>query len=570
MLRTLRMCLLRPAAVSFRKAVTARSAFMTALLFIHAISNGAFATDRSQLITEMSGDGYVKNQLTLIFADGPVFFNHLGQSEWKEVALRQTFIDGDAIRTGNHGYAVVAYSTDDLIMVKPKSLMRFILHDDAFPRVKLRVNEATMMIAVRDSQNLEIETSRGTLNVFHGEASLQTNAKHDIVRAMAGTAMFRALGAQFPTKIPEGYFLELDVANHESALTAFDIRNEYDAFRRFNTWLRNFDSIQSAMSPDVNFRIDELTINGKFISNLLIDTDGFRIIDPGSEPAPGLIHIRMKIFPYPRPDDRFELYLNKDLVYALREGSDGMFEVKIPTPGFPEFHAKVHFVDSVGRRDRIFDAKFIIYNRNRKIEEVKTFLKMLEMAFTRRDTVFMRDYISRDYRDWFGNTYFDFVKMFEDTFRAYRDVRLVLHPHTFKFKGDKILVNMNYRLTALTGDWTYRFEDRGSELMTMALEDGMWRIRSKAKGMFFQRMKVANDLRQGILRGRVTDENTGRPITGAVIRILNTTFRTASDSMGEYVIYNVAPGKYDVEISKNGYGKITVTKVEITPMGERF
>jgi hypothetical protein len=511
-----------------------------------------------------------------VFVDGPVFFNHVGQDDWKPVTIHQTFIHGDAIRTGNHGYAVLAYSTDNLLLVKPKSSIRFTIQPAAAglgaqPRVLARLLAATLLLSVRDSQSIQVEGRHGTLWLNSGEATMQSNATHDLIRAMKGVASYRMEGSAQPTEIPEGYAVELDHHGKASSLEGFDLRQEYDSYRRFNTWLRNFDSVNRTMSTEFTYKVDSVLVNGKFVSNLEVDRDGFRVIDPGPEPAPKTIHLKLKITPYPKPEDRFELSLGKDLVYALREGREGYHEVKFLTPTFPEMFIKIHYVDSMGRRDRIFDERFVVFNRHRKIEEVRVFLRQLSMAFERRDLVFLRDHVSRDYRDWFGNTYFDFVRFLEDTYRQYRDVRLVLHPHTFKFKGDNsVQVNMNYRLTALTDTWLYRFEDVGAELMTLTLEDGEWRIRAKGKGLFFQRLKVAVDLRQGILRGRVTDEFSGYPLVGASVKILKTSLKTVTDQAGEYLIYNVPAGTYDVEISKNGFGKATVTKVTVVPSGQRY
>lgn len=522
-------------------------------------------------VTMFAGtDGYVKDQLVAVFVDGPVFFNHLGQNEWKRVTQRQTFIDGDAIRTDNHGYAVLAWSTDNLLLIKPKSGLRFRLDPRGTPRVLARLHRATLLLSSRDSRHVQIEGRNGSLWVPQGEATIQSNDLHDQVRVLKGEGEYRMVGSADPVKIPEGYGIELDHHGRDSALTAFDLRLEYDSYRRFNTWLRNFDQLHERMSTELSYRVDSVLVNGKFVSNLETDPDGFRVLDPGAEPAPRDIHFRVKITPYPRPQDRFEVYLNKDLIYALREGTDGYHEVRFRVPAFPEFFVKIHYLDSKGRRDRIFDSRFVIFNRHRKIMEVRQFLKQLSLAFERRDLVFLRDHISREYRDWYGNTYFDFTRLLDDTLRTYRDLRLILHPHTFKFRRDQVQVNMNYRLTALTGNWTWRYEDLGSELMTLVFTDGDWRIRSKAKGLFFQRLKVAVDLRQGILRGRVTDEVSGRPIGGVRVRILDTSMATTTDSMGEYVIYNIPPGTYDVEFAKNGFGKTTVSEFKVVPTGDRY
>jgi len=542
---------------------------VVAIVLVALSCSAAMAAGDPDITAAISKDGYVKDQLVAVFIDGPVFFNHIGQNEWKRVTQRQTFIDGDGIRTGNRGYAVLAWSTDNLLLIKPKSGLRFSIVPGGTPRVMARLHEATLMLSVRDSQSIQVEGRNGTLWLPHGDTTIQSNQTHDLVKSLRGLALYRMIGSAKAVKIPEGYGIELDHHGRDSALTAYDVRMEYDSFRRFNTWLRNFDEVQERMSTEIAYKIDSVMVNDHFVSNLEVDQDGFRVLDPGSGGAPTEIHLKVKVTPYPRPQDRFEVYLNKDLVYALREGSEGYYEVRFKLPTFPEFFVKIHYVDSLGRRDRIFDSRFVVFNRNRKVQEIRQFIKQLSLAFERRDLIFLRDHISRDYRDWFGNTYFDFTRQLDDTLRDYRDIRLLLHPHTFKFKGEVVQVNMNYRLTALAGNWNYRYEDLGSELMTLAFADGEWRIRSKAKGLFFQRLKVAVDLRQGILRGRVLDELSGFPIVGARVKILKTSMQTVTDSMGEYVIYNVPPGAYDVEVSKNGFGKTTVSKVEVVPTGER-
>lgn len=518
----------------------------------------------------LAAQGYLNDQLTMLFFDGPVYYCHRGESEWKQVSKGQIFIDGDAVRTGRLGYAVLAFSHDNLVVLKPHGGVRFSISAGPDPRLQVQIHKAALLISVRDSDRVELAGAHGTFFLSRGEATYHGDGKAETIRSLNGTTLCRLRGGAQPISIPEAYGIEIDHSGRESAPTGFDVRMEYDEFRRFKTWLENFDSANRQVTTQVTYKIDNVMINDRFLSHLETDREGYWIIDPGHNPAPKLIHLKVKLTPYPRPDDRFEIYLNKDLVYPLQEGRDGFYEARIPTPSFPEFHLKIHVVDAKERRDRIFEGRFVIYNRHRKIEEVKAFLGQLSLAFSRRDLIFLRDHISREYRDWFGNTYWDFTRILDDTLRQYRDVRLNLHPHTFVFKGAQVQVAMNYRLSLLTGNWNYRWDDHGSELMTLEFSDGEWRIRSKAKGMFLQRMRTAMDLRLGILKGRVSDEATGRPIVGAGVRLLNTRFNTQTDSLGEYVFYHVPPGKYDIEITRNGYGKITITKVEVVPTGERF
>jgi len=546
-------------------------ALTTKIIFLVVFCPAVFPQDLQRTIAAaISKDDYVKNQLTVVFCDGPVFFNHREQKSWIPITKGQTLIDGDAIRTGPNGYLVLAYSTDNLLLIKPRSGMRFAISEDRIPHVTADIYEATVLLSAREMKGINLVSSKGTLYLEKGEASFQSTKKLDTVKALQGTAYFRLTGSTEPHEVLEGTMMEVDERGYETGLTSVDTRMEYDSFRRFNTYLRNFDEVNRDTSTEITYRVDSVILNGKYLSHLEVDPQGYRIIDPGGQATPKAIHLRLKITPYPRPSDRFELYITKDLVYALREGSDGFFEVRFPVPAFPEFFVKVHFLDSQGRRDRIFESRFVFFNKRRKIEEIKTFLKQLSLAFTRRDTVFLRDHISRNYHDWFGNTYFDFAKLIDDTLRQYRDVRLVLHPHTFIFQKDLVKVNLNYRFSALTGNWNYRYEDLGSDLMTLVYEDNELHIQSKSRGIFLQRTKVTVDPRRGILKGRVMDEASKMPLSGALVRILRTNFKTFTDRFGEYVIYNIPPGKYDLEISKNGYGKTTIVQVSILPSREKY
>lgn len=58
------------------------------------------------------------------------------------------------------------------------------------------------------------------------------------------------------------------------------------------------------------------------------------------------------------------------------------------------------------------------------------------------------------------------------------------------------------------------------------------------------------------LQGKVND-NTGTPIVGATVYLLNTNFKTATNTGGEFVFKNVPNGNYDISISAIGYAAIT-------------
>ncbi|HNV68369.1 MAG TPA: carboxypeptidase-like regulatory domain-containing protein [Candidatus Ozemobacteraceae bacterium] len=513
---------------------------------------------------------YLPGQAALIFVDGPVYFHSLATKKWKAAALNQILLDSDSIRTGPHGYAAISFSTDNLLLLHPNSGVRIKLRESGSPRLTVQVHKGEMLLSVVDSNDVVVEGRQAHLFLQRGEFSLRSTEKEETVRALLESSFVRLTGGVTPLKLPAGYQLTIDAQGRESKPQRFDTIQEYATFRRFRTALENFRGTNAQLSTDIAFRIDSVLVDDIFVSNLSTNEHGYRVINPGSKPAPRTLLFRMKVTPFPRPQDRFEIAITKDLIFPLKEAGNGFLEARIPTPGFPEFHLKVHYVDENDRRAKLYESNFVLSNRRQKIDEIKAFLTELTRRFERRDFLFFREQVSRDYRDWFGNSYFDFIKSLEDSLRNYRDIRLVLRPHSFTFKGDEVLVDLTYRLTALTSGWKMRYDDLGSDLLTLVYRDGSWKLKGKTRGLFLQRLRVANDLRLGILRGQVKDEATGSPVRGAQVRILRTRYSTTTDSMGEYLIHNIAPGTYDIEITKNGFGRLLITQMEIKPSGDRF
>jgi len=72
----------------------------------------------------------------------------------------------------------------------------------------------------------------------------------------------------------------------------------------------------------------------------------------------------------------------------------------------------------------------------------------------------------------------------------------------------------------------------------------------------------------GIIFGKVTDSETGRPIDGAKVKIVKKSKKRVqksakTDKNGEYVISDIKSGKYDVKVTKAGYDSYKVNKVKI-------
>lgn len=67
----------------------------------------------------------------------------------------------------------------------------------------------------------------------------------------------------------------------------------------------------------------------------------------------------------------------------------------------------------------------------------------------------------------------------------------------------------------------------------------------------------------GKISGKITDQDTGEPLIGANIILLNTNFGAATDINGFYNIIGIPPGTYSVKVSSIGYQSKTVTDVKI-------
>ncbi|MDP8241060.1 MAG: von Willebrand factor type A domain-containing protein [Candidatus Hatepunaea meridiana] len=67
----------------------------------------------------------------------------------------------------------------------------------------------------------------------------------------------------------------------------------------------------------------------------------------------------------------------------------------------------------------------------------------------------------------------------------------------------------------------------------------------------------------GKLTGIVTDAQNKEPISHVNIVEVNKDWGGATDLVGQYLIINIPPGSYDIEVSALGYHSITITGVEI-------
>ncbi|MBV6511348.1 MAG: hypothetical protein FMNOHCHN_00828 [Ignavibacteriaceae bacterium] len=68
---------------------------------------------------------------------------------------------------------------------------------------------------------------------------------------------------------------------------------------------------------------------------------------------------------------------------------------------------------------------------------------------------------------------------------------------------------------------------------------------------------------KGKISGKVTDARTGEELIGVNILVVGTNIGAASDVSGRYSIINVTPGIVEISASLLGYGKVTVSDVEV-------
>ncbi|RKY95178.1 MAG: hypothetical protein DRQ13_07420, partial [Ignavibacteriae bacterium] len=67
----------------------------------------------------------------------------------------------------------------------------------------------------------------------------------------------------------------------------------------------------------------------------------------------------------------------------------------------------------------------------------------------------------------------------------------------------------------------------------------------------------------GKISGKIIDADTGEPLIGANVILLNTNLGAATDIDGNYFVLNITPGTYDVKVSYVGYAPKTIQGVRI-------
>ena len=76
--------------------------------------------------------------------------------------------------------------------------------------------------------------------------------------------------------------------------------------------------------------------------------------------------------------------------------------------------------------------------------------------------------------------------------------------------------------------------------------------------------------KSGIIAGRVTDTDTGEPLIGANVLILNTNWGAATDVDGYFKIISVPPGTYELKASYVGYAAQSIKDVKVKGFDSLF
>ena len=68
----------------------------------------------------------------------------------------------------------------------------------------------------------------------------------------------------------------------------------------------------------------------------------------------------------------------------------------------------------------------------------------------------------------------------------------------------------------------------------------------------------------GKIAGKIVDKETGEPLPGANVTVVDTRFGAATDVDGDFFIINIPPGQYSVKATMMGYGAVEMTDVRVS------
>jgi hypothetical protein len=81
--------------------------------------------------------------------------------------------------------------------------------------------------------------------------------------------------------------------------------------------------------------------------------------------------------------------------------------------------------------------------------------------------------------------------------------------------------------------------------------------------LFVISLLVSNDTYSQSIQGKVTDAANSDPLTGATIKVIEAKTGAIADLDGTFVIEDIAPGKYELEVSYVGYNSKKVKDVVV-------
>jgi len=96
--------------------------------------------------------------------------------------------------------------------------------------------------------------------------------------------------------------------------------------------------------------------------------------------------------------------------------------------------------------------------------------------------------------------------------------------------------------------------------------------RQTTHGSVARRVRLGTDPPRGPLRGRVSDRNSGQPVSQATVRLAGSHAHHAvqTDSAGVFVIESPLPGRYDIQVARVGFQALRDTIELATDRGEPF